>query len=368
MEPRFFLTYGECRARFLRLAQRAEATLESHPLEARGPAGEALAIDVARLGPLGARRLLAIQSGTHGIEGFAGSAIQQDFLAAWRTRPAPPDDLAVLLVHAVNPWGMAWWRRQNESNVDLNRNFVDFSAPRPRRPDYAALHPLLCPASIDDSSERSFLREMYRLVAEKGLPWVAKVVTEGQYEAPDGLYYGGARPEVSNAIVRRIWRGHAGAAQEALLVDLHTGFGGFGECTLLSAHPQQSPEQRWIERAFAGFRIEVTEDSPDPATPRKHGQLAMGIRDEIPGVAFRSVTVEIGTYGDERMLQAERHEHWLHRHGERASAQGDAIAREHRECSCPDDDGWRERTLDHGRAVIAAGLRALGVGPIEADR
>ena len=23
----------------------------------------------------------------------------------------------------MNPWGMAWLRRENESNVDLNRNF-----------------------------------------------------------------------------------------------------------------------------------------------------------------------------------------------------------------------------------------------------
>lgn len=360
MEPRFFLTWLECRTRFRRLAAQAGAALEAHPLAVRGPSGEALSLDVARLGAARARRVLAVQSGTHGIEGYFGSAVQQEWLAGVPRRPALPDDVAVLLVHAVNPWGMAWWRRQNESNVDLNRNFVDFGRPLPRRPDYAALHPLLCPPALDEASERAFRAEAGRLATEKGLPWLARVLTEGQYEEPDGLYYGGARPEASNTLLRRIWREHVGRARESLLLDLHTGFGGFGECTLISAHPARSEEQRWLERAFAGFRIEVTADAQDPATPHKHGQIPGGVRTEIPGVALRAATLEIGTYGEERMLQAERHEHWLHVFGDRESARGEAIAWEHRECSCPDDEAWRAQALAHGIRAIETGLRALG--------
>ena len=33
-------------------------------------------------------------------------------------------DHAVIFVHTINPYGMAWWRRFNENNVDLNRNFL----------------------------------------------------------------------------------------------------------------------------------------------------------------------------------------------------------------------------------------------------
>ena len=34
-----------------------------------------------------------------------------------------PDDVAVLMIHLINPWGTAWMRRVNEDNIDLNRNY-----------------------------------------------------------------------------------------------------------------------------------------------------------------------------------------------------------------------------------------------------
>src|SRR5690606_39367139 len=39
---------------------------------------------------------------------------------------ALPEDTAVLLIHAINPYGFSHIRRVNEDNIDLNRNFRDF--------------------------------------------------------------------------------------------------------------------------------------------------------------------------------------------------------------------------------------------------
>ena len=58
-------------------------------------------------------------SGTHGIEGYAGSAIQLAHLFMRQQKESHP---TLVLVHAVNPHGMAHFRRTNEHNVDLNRN------------------------------------------------------------------------------------------------------------------------------------------------------------------------------------------------------------------------------------------------------
>ena len=89
-------------------------------LTERGPAGEPLTIDIAWLGSLSPKRVLLHTSGVHGVEGFAGSAIQLKIL---EDPPKPPADCAIILVHILNPCGMAWLRRYNETNVDLNRNF-----------------------------------------------------------------------------------------------------------------------------------------------------------------------------------------------------------------------------------------------------
>jgi polar amino acid transport system ATP-binding protein len=352
-------TYEECRARFRLAADRAGARLEDHAIAARGPAGERLTLDVARLGAERAERVLVVMSGTHGVEGFAGSAIQQALLEECALRGRLPSRAAIVVVHAVNPYGMAWWRRQNESNVDLNRNWIDFSGPLPRNDGYAELHAMLCPATADPASEQAFLEAARRLIAERGYPWVKRAVTTGQYEFPDGLYYGGSTREASTRILADVFARHVKGCAEALSVDLHTGHGEFGTCTLLSNAACASDEQAWLARTFGAARVEVTRDNPDATTPDKIGQLARGAAELLPGTAYRSITFELGTVDDLTMILAERREHWLHRLGDRAGPEGRAIALHHKRCSTPDSREWESLSLAHGRRVLADAQRGL---------
>jgi hypothetical protein len=66
-------------------------------------------------------RALIHSSGLHGVEGFAGSAIR---LALLEQLPSISSDGAILVLHALNPYGMAWFRHVNVNNVNLNRNFI----------------------------------------------------------------------------------------------------------------------------------------------------------------------------------------------------------------------------------------------------
>jgi hypothetical protein len=50
-----------------------------------------------------------------------------------------PDDVAVLMIHLINPWGTAWIRRVNEDNIDLNRNYLDLHRQPPHNEHYEAL-------------------------------------------------------------------------------------------------------------------------------------------------------------------------------------------------------------------------------------
>lgn len=359
----FPLTFAECRAGFVRAADEARAPLEGHAIEAVGPDGAALSIDVARVGPERAGRVLAVLSGTHGVEGFAGSMIQRDFLQRVAGGDvALPADAAVVLVHAVNPWGMAWWRRQNESNVDLNRNWIDFDA-APPNDGYEELHPWLCPDEVGEASERAFLAEAERRITEHGYAWVKEAVTLGQYTHPEGLYFGGARREASTDVLADVFRAHVAGAAEALTIDLHTGHGAFGTYTLLSNASEDAPEHAWLAARFDAERIEVTRDNPDASTPDKRGQLARGVEELLPGTAYRSMTFELGTQDDLTVILAERAEHWLHRHGDRASAEGREIAWRHRVASIPDSAEWEAAAIAHGRTVLDDAVRGLFEGP-----
>ena len=76
----FAADYGEARAKFRSAAQLAGAAMSvyEHPRE-RGPDGSKLSIDVAVVGAELASRCLLLISGTHGVEGFAGSGCQVGF-------------------------------------------------------------------------------------------------------------------------------------------------------------------------------------------------------------------------------------------------------------------------------------------------
>ena len=115
--------YFAARERFL--AACAQLGLEHHALtvHAPSPRPEPLTIDVAIAGATKPSTAIVLSSGVHGVEGLFGSALQLAFLerlASWQ----PPAGAAVVLIHAVNPFGFAWLRRFNENNVDLNRNFL----------------------------------------------------------------------------------------------------------------------------------------------------------------------------------------------------------------------------------------------------
>jgi Protein of unknown function (DUF2817) len=67
------------------------------------------------------------------FEGFAGSAIQLQML---KDLPIMPKDAALIVVHALNPYGMAHLRRVNENNVDPRVRLISCVRPynSPPRP------------------------------------------------------------------------------------------------------------------------------------------------------------------------------------------------------------------------------------------
>ena len=97
-------SYFAARCRFREAAAARNASLTTLPV------GSApYTIDVALLNEHAlADRVVMVSSGVHGVEGFAGSAVQLAILNG-----GVPDNVCVVLVHAVNPFGFAELRRWN---------------------------------------------------------------------------------------------------------------------------------------------------------------------------------------------------------------------------------------------------------------
>jgi hypothetical protein len=359
---RFPLTYDECRDRFRWTSAHADLRVEAHPIAARGPHGQELTIDVTAIGAHRPRRALLVLAGVHGDEGFSSSTLMCDAVDRWVTGgvdEALADDAAIVMVHGVNPWGMAYWRRQNESNVDLNRNWGrDERVEVPENIGYVELHPVLVPSGDRPPTPESLFDVTRAMIEEHGYRWVKAAVSSGQYSHPDGLYFGGDRTEESNLLLAEIVAARLGGAEEVLVVDLHTGHGAFGTYTLLSPVPEHDPDDAWVREVFDDDRIECP-SAADATTGPEHGRIATGLADVVPGATWRTVTMELGTISDTRMIVNERAEHWVHVHGDRSVPEHARIVWDHRCGSTPDDPEWERLARLHGMAVLDAARTAV---------
>src|SRR6185436_12254685 len=147
----FAASYSEARDKFLAAARVAGATTYRYDNAAKGPRGEALSTDVARLGPDDASRIVMTISSTHGVEGYCGSGFQVDWLASVGAAGLPRDTAAVM-VHAINPYGFAWTRRVTEEGNDLNRNYVDHARPYPVNEGYLEIADWLIPKDLSEAT------------------------------------------------------------------------------------------------------------------------------------------------------------------------------------------------------------------------
>ena len=226
-EQFFSDTYEIARERFRSLIQTHRGDLSSYTISAQSPSGEPLTIDIGRIGPQDAEHALIISSGTHGVEGFFGSAVQLSclHLVSWS---ALPPRTAIIMIHAVNPFGFAHLRRVNEDNIDLNRNFIrSHELYDGADPGYVIMNPLLNPTSPPRRIE-FFLWRALTAIARHGFNPLKNSVAQGQYEYPHGLFFGGKGPSESAQVILAHLPAWIGDVQKITHLDLHTGLGRWG--------------------------------------------------------------------------------------------------------------------------------------------
>ncbi len=351
----FAKDYFEARSKFRLAATAAGAALFQyrHP-HARGPQGEELFIDVAVCGS-GDTTLLAV-AGTHGVEGYAGSAV----LTGWLREGTPNvPGLRQVFVHALNPHGFAWDRRVTEDNVDLNRNFVDWSAPLPANLDYALLADAIAPASLDDAATEAASRALRNYAKEHGAFAMQETISKGQYTHPEGMYFGGTRAQWSATTLRHIVATHALPCRRAAVLDFHTGLGPYGQAELISEDATDSPAYR---RATAWFGSEVSSTrAGDSVSAQVYGSLDSAIPSMFGGAETTTICVEYGTQSTLEVFFALRADNWLHAIGGLGHPDRAAIKAQIRGAFYPEADDWKAMIWERGKAVIGqaiAGLKA----------
>lgn len=321
------------------------------PLSARGPADEPLTIDIARLGAATARNVILHLTGVHGVEAYTGSAVQ---LATLADLPSLPADTALVLLHAFNPWGMAWRRRTNENNVDLNRNCLGPGESWSGSPAlYRALDPLINPAS---PPARDFFALRALLASLRhGFHAVKQAVAEGQYDFPKGLFYGGAALEAGPAAFCDWIPTALGHCRRLLVVDCHTGLGNRGEDLVLVDGDSIARGVPELSRLLGRALHDPSREAGAAYTIR--GALGNVFRRLLPHVSTDYVLQEIGTAPALEVFHALREENRWHHYGDGSLTHPAKLRLMN--ALCPESPAWRERAVALGTQLLRSACNAV---------
>jgi hypothetical protein len=322
-----------------------------YPCNDTGPNGEQLVTDTVWIGPEDASRVLVLLGGTHGIEGFAGSAVQIDLLALIAEGLIViPANTSILMVHALTPWGYAWQRRCDADGVDLNRNIVDFSRPLPENKDYELLKDAFY---LADATQRKIALAEFE--QQHGRVALEKAISAGQYSDPSGPFYGGKAPAHGRLVCEDLMCRYALQQRDLAVIDLHTGLGSYGYGEIICDHQPDSAgtcvAQNWYGDSVALPLLGTSSSVPKTGLLDYTWHAIMNERSCY-------VTLEFGTFSTDQLFEILLRDHqlWAQSGNEQARQEHRKIMRRH---FCPGDQAWQEMVLFRARQVIAQGLRGV---------
>mgnify|MGYP001222951295 CR=1 FL=1 len=314
-------------------------------------------------------KLLMLTTGLHGAEGHVGAAMLELFVETFAPQ-LDPAEVGLLLVHAINPWGMRHGRRVNAANVDLNRNWrLDVTEPAPAAPDYAALNDFLNPRGPIERlgvTRLGFFAGLLRRLIGAGTGRIKAATLMGQYDFPEGIYYGGVELQEESRVLLGLYEEHLDryAAGRVVHIDIHTGYGPRDQMSIVnSALDPRDP---------AELRRRVDYPLILRANPAEfyaiHGDMLDSVNALVQqrGLTERvyATTFEFGTVGDS--LPALIHslitmvlENRLWRFGGSDAARA-VIGRDFRELFAPSDPAWLVKAQADANRALGGILRAEG--------
>ncbi|MDH5190994.1 MAG: M14 family metallopeptidase [Gammaproteobacteria bacterium] len=324
-----------------------------HPLS--GPAGEELACDVLFASYSQApRQVLVVMSATHGVEGFAGSAIQVDCLPLLVPVLRQNPNLGIVFIHAMNPWGFAWHRRCDHEGIDINRNFVDFAALPAEEPDFSELYTALTTQVWTEGSDMS------QLWQGNGFEWFTNTITRGHYKAAEAPFFGGHHSSWSRTTLEQITaEPFITHADRVAVIDIHTGLGPYGYGELINDHIP----------ATAGF-ARVEQWYGNNAASAVMGESCSGLKSglvdyhwhEVIGERGCFVTLEFGTFSVLQLLTSLINEQLYHNDCVRQGVERDPASlavQALKRFFNPAEKSWQQQVLFRGRQVLDMALSGI---------
>jgi hypothetical protein len=307
--------YLESRERFLGAVSALEGELgdqlEKDSFQAKKHQGSQLFSDFVyldcRKNSGGENPLVVLTSGVHGPEAKVGAAAQIWFLEN-ESKKRCKQGLSQVFFHALNPFGYHHDRRFTANNVDLNRNFpTTGDIYDTENSAYSTLESILNPKKpVGPLLLRStvlFKKLLGKLVGGLDTAAIRQASVGGQYQYPQGIYFGGHRPEPIVYFVKEklseVFENH----NEVLHYDFHTGLGEEGVLHMIVGPELTSYGKDKINKVFMPLSHQGTETryklttADDPGFYKVEGDIIDYVSSLKSDGKIVSFTVEYGTVG-----------------------------------------------------------------------
>jgi hypothetical protein len=363
-------SYESSRARFLRDVEQVRvkwpcSRLEAHPLINHPD----LSIDWLWAEPRKTENLIIVSTAQHGIEGYVGSAMLKIFMDEFAPR-INTDNTGLLLIHAINPWGMKHGRKVNENSVDLNRNFIfDSAFDQSINPDFSKLKHFLGPSKPVRTfalENLLFFVKVIKALITEGVASLTHAALLGQYVSQDAMYYGGSGYEEQTILMTGLFREALESYQTVIHLDMHSGYGPRYQMsiTVVPIEPLISAE------LSAKFNYPLVLRGDREEFYATHGDMTAYFYElrnaEFPAKQIFACAFEFGTFGASilariRSLRAMILESQLHWYGARDKKTEEKVQHEFRELYFPAELKWQEKAVADARKAFAGILRAYNL-------
>jgi len=361
----FLNSYDDVRTHLQELMDGLGAQSHPHAVDE----GDGLYIDTYYL-PSAAEQtnLIVLTTGVHGIEGYIGSVMLDVFFG--EIYPGlNPDNTGVLVVANVNPYGMKYMRRYNENNVDLNRNFIldwesfDLATNR----DYPKVDTFLGPTGKIGNAlwhEVGFYLSLGKTAITEGADTVSDALLGGQYEYPQGVYYGGTGDEASTVYLKDVFARCLDSAYENVIhIDIHSGYGPRYNMVIFNSVFETMNEAD--SRETFGYEHIIAHDSESfYATTGDTTDYFYRLAERMDtDKALFSTCFEFGTIGDElfdtilslKYTVDENRNHWYPTDN---ATSAEIIRQNYLELFYPTETEWREKAVEDFTAAALGVLNA----------
>ena len=314
------------------------------------------------------KNLIVLTTGVHGMEGYIGSVMLDVFFEEIYDG-LNKDDTGVLVVANVNPYGMKYMRRYNENNVDLNRNFImdwerfDLSSNK----DYPKVQSFLEPVGKIGNAfwhEVGFYLNLAKEAIFTGADVISDALLTGQYESPQGVYYGGTGDEASTKYLKGVFNDCLeGEYKNIVHIDIHSGYGPRYNMVIFNSVYETMTEAETKE-AF-GYDYVISHDSESfyATTGDTTDYFYRLAESKNTDKELFSTCFEFGTIGDEFMdtilslkyTVDENRNHWYPT-GNNTSAE--VVKENYYELFYPTEKEWREKTIEDFKTATEGVLNA----------